>query len=276
MTKKELQTAKNSAKATIADLKKKINDLLKAYKPLLDALTPAVKAYTAAKKAYDKKVNPKTEAKYTKAKVALTEAYRRAGSVKTAINNGLEALNAKAAELAALLGDGSKEAKKELSAALGFTATTEKSVKKLEGKTLSSLPAELTAVPEATVAPETDAETATEPETAPTETETVADEAPVEEAAVTEPELTTEDRRTVSSVARVSSVNIAPVTIDVTPFVERAIAATMEKLSLSMDRRIREYVDTIALPAVAAPTAAPTTSDGASAAASVIWQPSLP
>ena len=55
----------------------------------------------------------------------------------------------------------------------------------------------------------------------------------------------------------VSSVNVAPVTIDVTPIIDKAINSAIDRLSESLNRKIDAYVKNLVLPTPPAPAPAP-------------------
>ncbi len=91
---------------------------------------------------------------------------------------------------------------------------------------------------------------------------------PVTEAAVEAPataERSTPPVRPAEVSSTVTTVTVAPVTIDVTPIVERAIDSFIERLSAGLTRRIDEYTRDLTLPTV-----------GASAAAVPAQHPSAP
>ena len=69
---------------------------------------------------------------------------------------------------------------------------------------------------------------------------------------------------TVNSPVTVSSVNVAPVNIDITPMVEKAISATVDKFSRDLDKRLEAYLNGIKLPVpntVSADTSASASTD---------------
>ena len=53
---------------------------------------------------------------------------------------------------------------------------------------------------------------------------------------------------TLSSNVSVSSVGVAPVTIDITPMVEKAVSATVDKLSRDLDKKLSAFVEGLKIP----------------------------
>jgi hypothetical protein len=225
------------------EIRKSIDAVKAENKALLEALKKTVAAYRAAKVALDnadKKLNKnaKTQAKEN-LKAAYAEASEKFGEAKAAfvqsladINANLEKLGTEYASLAAVTPK-EKEIKKQNEELEKFKASVSSAIAKAtNGVTLDSDNGE-------TAAEEIEEEAVAEEEAL------VEEEDEAEEIAPTPAPVQT---RVINSTASVASVNVAPVTIDVTPIVERAIAATIQKLSVGMERKIAEYISGLNIP----------------------------
>ena len=231
------------------EIRKSIDAVKAENKALIEALKKTVATYRAAKVALDnadKKLNKnaKTQAKEN-LKAAYAEASEKFGEAKAAfvqsladINANLEKLAAEYASLAAVTPK-EKEIKKQNEELEKFKASVSASVGKItNGVTLDSDNGEA-------AAEEIEEEAVAEEEAAVEEEVAVEEEDEAEEIAPTPAPVQT---RVINSTASVASVNVAPVTIDVTPIVERAIAATIQKLSVGMERKIAEYISGLNIP----------------------------
>ena len=222
----------------IATAKEENKKILSALKKSADAFRAATAILGEADKKLNK--NAKTQAN-EKLRLAFDEANRKNSEAKDAFVAALNAVNANMGAVRggynALNSVTSKE--KDIKRQKEELEKFEKTVTENVGKLTNGI----TLTPTSAPAPAKEA-------------------APVEQKPAPAPQPA--ETRTVNTEASVASVNVAPVTIDVTPIVERAISAAMQKLSSGMDRRLEEYVSNINLPtvnSVATSPAVPTAAD---------------
>lgn len=232
---KELKNTAKELRGDISTLIRELDPLFKAVKVACDALASAKKEYASALAAFEKKENPKTTAKHDKAKESLTSAYGNYSDALAALeakNNEITVKYTRLVEVAEAISE--RECNKAKGERDSYVNEYELRLSKAERGIADNLPAFLTEKPAAPVAEPTAAE-------------------PTADAAVTE-EPKTEPVRPEAS-ATVTSVNVAPITIDISTYVERAISATMDRLTVGMERKIAAYIDSLVIPKPELPTA---------------------
>ena len=239
-SKKEIVAENKAATDAIKQLKARINSELANGKNVIGDLKAVAKNYAAAKKTAEKKANDKNLAKLDEAAAAYAQ--------------GVDRLIAVEAVVAALLADvrknynvlvsnekKEKNAEKLMAELSEYTAGVGASVEK-NRKPILEL-AEL---------PEVNLEVAAEPE-APVED--AIPEAPI---VAVKPEPAAPAPAPVAEPAAAASARVAPVQIDVSGIVERAVAATMKKLTDVIDKKLEDY----AASHTAAPVIASASADG--------------
>ena len=235
ISRKQLAEAKKKIEAEITLEKENAKTLLKELKAVSQKVASGARAYQSARDAYDKKKSDKNERKLTEANgayKAVSEDYHRN---KASLDKSIDSINAKyqsVLDLAISAGNekiAERTSKDQAECAVWFTEAVAKADKS-EGLAIPApAPAPAPAPKEPEVQPE--AKAAREPEVQP----------------VAQP-----------AKASVTSVNVAPVSIDVTPMIEKAISSAMEKLNDTMSKKIEAYVASLKLPEqTAAPVAAP-------------------
>ena len=237
LTKKELSRSLKELRADISALVKGLDTLLKAHKNPSELLRASLKEYGSAKAAFEKKDTAKSSARLERATADLKAAYGTYLDSKKALddcNNSIIIKYTRLIEVAEAVSD--REQAKAISERDTYKEEYEIRVAKVERGVADNLPDPLTAKP---------AEDAEIKEDA-ADTEK-AEEEKTDEAA-SEPAPT--PVRPAAS-ATVASVNVAPVTIDISAYVERAISATMERLTVGMERRIDAYLASLVIPASA-------------------------
>ena len=229
------RTALKKQERTVSLLKREIDAGIKKYGKAVKSIGESLKDYANAEHAYNKRQNAKKVAAYDKAVEKLRREYTALVEKKRAINALIAQLEATVSAMAELLSRG--RAKKEAKLLSRFKDKKRKQIIELERPLAGKIPTFLTAAAQT-------ANTSID-KVEPEEEESVDNE--VCEQSANEPEaqpiLAGQNAK-----ATVASVNVAPVTIDVTPIVERAIAATVDKLRLGMDKRIADYVSGVQLP----------------------------
>ncbi len=260
LTKKELTRAAKDSRAKIGELCKELDTEMKPMRGVCADLSEAREKYASAKAAYERKSNDKNTQKLARAKEAFGTAWTLYSDTYDKIDARYKAVLLeydRLIEIAESLGD------KELSKARGerdiFITTFDTRLAKARGDALVDLPSFLaTSAPVAPIAPSA-------PTAAPTESVTPAPTAPAP--ATPAPAATPAP----SATATVASVGIAPVTIDISAYVERAISATMDRLTVAMERKIDEYIAGLEIPApvipapVVMPAVAPSTESASTA-----------
>ena len=248
LTKKEITREIKDIRIEIAALVKGLDPLLKPHKTSSDLLRTAIKEYNAAKGAVEKKDSAKSAARLEKATTELLAAYGTYLYSLGALNdhnNNILLKYTRLAELSEAVSD--REVAKAKRECDTYKEEYEIRLSKVERGVGESLPAVLTE------------DSNTKEEDAPTDT--ISDEPSVEvPAPATEP--APAPIRPAAG-ATVASVNVAPITIDISTYVERAISATMERLSVGMERKITAYVDSLVIPAPAPAPVAPVVSTDA-------------
>ncbi len=246
--KKELLSTAANIRAKIRALAKERDALIPGYKKACAPMKTAIKDYKGALGAFNKKNTPKTEAKLNKATDTLWAEYQNYSAVYNEIvaifddvMAGYERLIEVCESISAReLAKAEKERK-------NFISAHDKAMKKASGNIV--LPDILSPAENEDVFAQ----------------DFVDDEYITEEPAPEEqPAPAAEPRVATAPVAGVTSVSVAPVTIDITPYVERAITATMDKLVAGMERRIESYVRGLEIPVPAASAAAIPASEGIS------------
>ena len=233
LTTKEIKATMKETRAQIATLVKGLEPLFKALKLSLDNLNAMLKAYNSAKAAVDKKANPKTTAKLESAKDSLTAAYNTYSTDLSA----LLATESVVLEKYTTLIDaadalGARDKAKAEAERDAFVDAFDPRLAKLKAGVKGDIPEFLTEAP---------APAAEHVEEKPEETVEEKPEEPVAEPV----------RPTAS--ATVTSVNVAPVTIDISSYVERAISATMDRLAAGMEKKIDAYLASLEIPAPVIP-----------------------
>lgn len=229
LTKKEITGAIKDIRADITTLVKGLDPLLKPHKISCDLLRASVKEYNAAKAAFAKKESAKNSARLEKATTELRAAYGTYLDTQSAVNDQNEAILVKYSrllELAEAVSD--REEKRAIRERDRYKEEFEIRLAKVERGVLENLPDVL--LPHDDPAPKEE-----------------------ESAAATEDAVESVSGPAVTPIrpaagATVASVNVAPITIDISTYVERAICATMERLALGMEKKIDAYVASLEIP----------------------------
>lgn len=233
LSKKELIRSAKELRGTISGLSKELDALLKPLKSLCNELEDAIERYNSANAAFEKKGSDKNATKLQRAKDSLTAAWGAYSEAYAAIDGKYQEIMLQYARLAEICeGISDKEAGKVSKERDGFIASYTSRIQKSRGNLLDVVPEFLIPAPAEEVA--TEAKALEESEVA-EDTEVVMEE-PVAEASRP------------SGNATVASVSIAPVTIDISTYVERAISATMNRLTAGMERKIAAYVESLVIP----------------------------
>lgn len=265
LTKKELIRAAKDSRAKIGELCKELDTEMKPMRGVCADLSDAKEKYASAKAAYERKTNDKNMQKLARAKEALGTAWTLYSDTYDKIDARYKVVFLeydRLIEIAEGLGD--KELAKAKKEREIFITTFDTRLSKARGDALSDLPSFL-----ATPAP-----TAPVAEHAPTAPVGGAPVAPTS-AVPTAPAPATPAP---SATATVASVGIAPVTIDISAYVERAISATMDRLTVAMERKIDEYIAGLEIPApvIPAPVVMPAVAPSAEPALAVDPAPVAP
>ncbi len=239
VTHKMLADKKGQFRTLLAAYKKKIEAGMPKFKSSCDILVAKVKDYNAKQKEFDKTCNSRNGDRLDKAIEAAKIAYTNYSDNRTSlilIHTTVLGEYDKLVEMSDATSsiEGDKCRTERETYVKYFTDLLVKNSKSLEQIT----------IPAFLLTGEKKTEEALENEEKETEEEPVA----------TEPE-TTPDEPTAPKAASVTSVNIAPITLDVSKIVERAISAAMEKLRIGMEKKIEEYIATLVIPT---PPTAPT------------------
>lgn len=230
-----IKTAENPREVR-ARLQRKINDTrscieteLRRYKISLDTLRGVIKKYNNAATVYERKPIDKNQYNL----LAVTDELRSANGTAIALRQRLvsmlDTVTESAAGIAEVLGAETRQGQNFVKNYAKYREGIERRIVTTEGNIDTLRPAVLNEIPEEN------------------EITTGSDEA--EEC----PTYATPDA---APRAAVTSVNVAPINIDVTPIVERAISAAIDQLSTTLDKKIADYVAGISLPAPT-PTAVP-------------------
>lgn len=232
VTHKMLADKKVEFRTHLVAYKKKIEAGMPKFKTSCDVLVAKVKDYNAKQKEFDKTCNSRNGDRLDKAieaaKIAYTGYSDNRASLILIHNTVIDEYD-KLVEMAEATSsiEGDKTRAEREAYVKYFTDLLAKNSKSLEQITI---PAFLLPEEKKNEEPDKneDGETAEEP-------------------AKTEP-ATTLDEPAAPKSASVTSVNIAPITLDVTKIVERAITAAMEKLRVGMEKKIEEYIASLAIP----------------------------
>ena len=219
----------------IKDAKARIEIEIKRYKTSVDNLRAAIREYDKLYTAYVKKPNEKTKAKLDE----NAEALRVKNSIKEALEERLVTLmnivSSSVSELVAIYGEESAQAKGEIKNLDKYNADISRRLNQIEGGVSETLPEEIKMKKLGEVTPELECED----------------------------EPTVEEKEEVPVSATMQSVKVAPVNIDVTPMIERAISAAISQLSDGLNARIDEYMKKAELPTATAPTSLASAESGA-------------
>jgi len=227
-------------RADIKQYKSSLEKLLKAYKTANLEYLNASKVYTKADTAFAKKQDAKRENQRDEALSVLKERLDSSKQLRSEIADTLAKILDATKEIAECLGGSdSKPGMKEIELYSKYEAQIEKSVEACEKCLAGAVPMSDFAEPE-----EVEAEEAEVEEEIIEEEE--AEEAPKEEVKNDVPEIV--EGKRVTTTAQVTSVSVAPVTIDVTPIVENAIRATMQRLEAGFEMKIKSYLDNLVIP----------------------------
>ncbi|MBQ9085019.1 MAG: hypothetical protein IJY24_05120 [Clostridia bacterium] len=229
VTHKMLADARSAVKSTLGSYKKNIEAAMPKYKKACESLAAKIRDYNARKKDFDKNDTAKNGERLDEAITAVKEAYASYSDIRASVADIHSTVLGDFAELVAL--------SEQVSLSEGDRSRTErenyiKYYRDLLSKNSKAL----------------------DPLTVPDFLSTPADgdEEGEEDESVEEPEVACENEpapRVAAPTAGVTSVNIAPITIDVSGIVERAISATIDKLNAGMERKISEYLAGLTLPA---------------------------
>ncbi len=211
-----------------ARLQRKINDTrscieteLRRYKTSLDVLRNIIKKYNNAAAIYEKKPVDKNQYNL----IAVTDELRSANGTAVALRQRivsmLDTVTESAAGIAEVLGVETRQGQDFVKNYAKYREGIERRITTTEGNIDTLRPEVLKEVPVEELTTGSD-----EIEESPTYA--APDAAPR---------------------AAVTSVNVAPINIDVTPIVERAISAAIDQLSTTLDKKIADYVASLSLPA---------------------------
>lgn len=237
ITHKMLADKKNEFRTLLASYKKKIEAGMPKYKSSCDNLVAKVKDYIAKQKEFDKTCNARNGERLDKAIEAAKIAYTTYSDIRaslvlihTTVMDDFDKLCELSEATSSVEGEKCK-AEREAYVKY-FTDILGKNAKSLEQVT----------IPAFLLGEKKPEEQKTE-EIAENE-EKKAEEEPTK----TEPDVKPDEPATPSGTS-VTSVNIAPITLDVSKIVERAISAAMDKLRVGMERKIEEYIASLVIPA---------------------------
>ncbi len=241
VTHKMLADKKNEFRTILAGYKKKIEAQMPKYKSACEALVAKIKDYNAKQRDFDKACNSRNGERLDKAIESAEKAYTVYSDIRsslmlihTTVIHEFDLLVEMSDATSSIEGDKSRADRGSYQKY--FTDLLTKNSKSLEQVTI---PAFILADEKKTGENR--------------ENEEIKEEA---EPPKSEPVPTPAEPQKVGG-ANVTSVNIAPITLDVTKIVERAIAAAMEKLSAGMERKIEEYISSLTIPTPDTQTANP-------------------
>ena len=239
LTKKEIARTIKDLRGDISTLIKDLDPLFKDHKTSCDLLRASVKEYNTAKATIEKKDNSKNAQKLESRKEELKGAYGTYLDSLAALTNCNKEILEKYDQLIKNSDSVSeREQAKATAERESFKSEYDLRLEKAERGVVSEVPDFILAMKSTTPA-------------LPEASEKPSD-AKIETAAPSRP---------VPGTAT-PSVSVAPVSIDITAYVERAISAAMERLSVGMEKRIDAYVSSFVLPTpTATATATLTTGD---------------
>ena len=213
----------------VKDSKARIEEELKRYRSAINNLKTAAREYDSIYTKFVAKPNPKMKEKLDAATEKLTLAYSIRNQLSERIATLLEIISRSTVSLIGILGAESGQGKAETKNLEKYSTSITKRISDIEGSVINSLPDILTKKEEA----------------APAAAEELYDEELAEDRV---------DAPQSSAGATATSVKVAPVNIDVTPMIERAISAAMAQLSDGLNARIDAYIAGVNIPT---PTAVP-------------------
>ena len=202
----------------IKDSKARQDIEIKRYKSAIQNLRVAIREYDSAYTAYVAKQNDKLKAKLDTAVEKLETAYSIVADLRERIATLGDIISRHTASIIDLVGAESGQGKAEAKNLDKYTASIEKRMSAIEGAILETLPEMLKSsdAPEAVTA-------------------------------------MAYDEPAVSAPAAPVNVNVAPVDIDITPMVERAVTAAIERLSAGLNEKLDGFVASLAIPAPIVP-----------------------
>lgn len=232
-----MTTAVENPREVRARLQRKINDTrscieteLRRYKMSLDQLRNAIKKYNNAAALYAKKPVDQNEYNLLAATDELRSANGTSIALRQRVVSMLDTVTESAAGIAEIIGAETRQGQDFVKSYANYRAGIERRITALEGNIDTLRPEVLNEAPEGEIT-------------------TGSDEA--------EEEITYTAPGTAPRAA-VTSVNVAPINIDVTPIVERAISAAIDQLSTTLEAKIADYVEKLNIPApTVTPAAAP-------------------
>lgn len=240
-----MTTTAEKPKEVKARLQRKINDTrscidteLRRYKTSLDQLRNTIKKYNSSAALYQKKPIDKNQYNLLAVTDELRSANGTALALRQRIISMLDTVTECAAGIAEVVGAESRQGQDVIKNYAKYREGIERRITTVEGNIAALRPEVLNEVPEEN------------------EVTTGSDEGEDKSAVYTQPETAPK--------AAVTSVNVAPINIDVTPIVERAISAAIDQLSTTLEAKIADYVAKLSLPTptVAAAPTAPAQSQG--------------
>ncbi len=232
LTKKQISVAKKDAISAIEKYKFDAREQLKEFRTISALVATAHRAYSDAGLQNEKKPSVKNEKKLARAYESYTYAtdtYKKASAKLSGTQNLIEREYGKLIELSRMQGN-FKAADRT---GAEYEEYRESYARQLAKNDKSEGLYEIVKSQEAA------------------EAEEPIDVAPTAEL----PAPTAEPLMPKSVTPTMTSVNVAPVTIDVTPIVERAISSAIEKLNEGLSRKLDAYINNLSIPAVEAPTA---------------------
>ena len=239
MANRNIKNLRDAKRTEIVQLKKQIATALKAYKTSVENLKNASKVYKAASSNYELKASGKNKMKLDRATDRLKHCENEYSAASMQVLGLRKTLERKYDDLFSVCEAISmREANFEKKGFAKYNSDIDAKLQKLDEGMIGVIP--IVSEDEANDLRET---------VVPARTET-ADEASLSEAAPEKEEAPREDKRVTTTVA---SVNVAPVTIDISPMVERAISAAMDKLNAGFERKIAEFFAEMKLPSAPAP-----------------------
>lgn len=227
ISKKQLVEAKKKFEAEIEVEKGNVKALAKELKGISAQVASTARAYQSARDSYAKKQSEKNERKLSEANAAYKAASESYHINKASIERCLGAIDSKYQEISKLAESAANDKVRDRANGerLSYSSEIADVIAKSDRSEGMAIPVQEPAVKN---------EPAEKPAAEPV-TETVAE--PVAQQPVAQP-----------AKASVTSVNVAPVSIDVTPMIEKALASAMDKLSESMAKKIEAYTASLKLP----------------------------
>ena len=227
--KRNIKMLKEEKRTEIKQLQKQCAAAFKNYKTSVENLNKASDLYKASTATLEQKKNGRNKAKHERATEKLKSCENEYSVASMQILGIRKTIERKYEELISVCeATSQREANNERKAFDKFNADIEAKLNKLESNVAGSIP--IVSEDEAADLREAEAMLRTERENAA--------QAPKEEASE-------ETKRVTTTVA---SVNVAPVTIDISPMVEKAIASAMDKLNAGFERKIAEFYANLQLP----------------------------